>query len=328
MDQDGMQEGSFNANAYAGIQEAIARLGIAGQHLVSQQPSDYPRNIQQLLDQDMDLIVIIGSQPDDELAVAAQAHPDRKFAIVEDAFPVCSPGEIEGPDCGPMAELPNVRHLAFQIDEAAFLAGYLAAGMTKTGLVGTYGTINTPSVTAFMGAFEAGVEYYNTIHAASVQVKGGLSQPGGGLFTGSLDSIEAGFAYAHSLLMAGVDIIMPVSGSAGQGSAATCKETGLCLIIGVNTDWYISFPEYREVQLTSVIKRLDVAVYDTINDTLEGWFTGGRVVYTISEGAVDLAPFHELDAKIPDSLRSEIEALKVQLSNGTLTIDNLPEVQQ
>ncbi len=327
-DLDGMQAGSWNADAYAGIQAAIAEFGIAGQYLVSQQPSDYAKHIQEFVKQDLDLIVIVGPVPDGDPGFAPQAYPDHRFAIVESAFPDCSPVDNEAAACNPDPALPNIRHLAFQMDEAAFLAGYLAAGMTETGKVGTYGATRVPSVTALMRAYEAGVNHYNTIHAANVEVKGGLSEPAGGLFTGNFDSIEDGSAYAHSLLLAGADVILPATGKAGLGSAAVCEETRLCLIIGVNTDWFVSAPEYRAVELTSILKKVDVAVYDTIRDALEGSFTGGTVVYTIKDGGVDLAPFHDLDERIPLSLKSELEQLRAQLGDGSLKIDELRDVEQ
>ena len=299
-------------------------MGIGGKSLDSQQPSDYARNIQQFLDEDVDLVVTFGPGLALDTASAARAHPDRKFAIVNYAFPDCRDGMLEGRDCGSAAELSNVRGLIFQIDAAAFLAGYLAAGMTKTGKVGTYGSVNAPAVTVIMNAFEQGVSYYNNVHGTAIEVKGGLSQASGGLFTGNNDSTDDGRAYALALILEGVDIIMPVAGATGRGSAAVCKETGQCLVIGVETDWYVSAPEYREIVLTSLRKRIDIAVYDTIQDAMQGKFTGGTVVYTIMDGAVDLAPFHDLDESVPDSLKSEIESLRELLSEGALTVNGNP----
>jgi basic membrane protein A len=85
--------------------------------------------------------------------------------------------------------------------------------------------------------FEAGVNYYNTIHAASVGVKGGRSELGGGLKMENFDSLEDGRAYTEDLLLAGVDVVMPEAGPAGLGSAAVCMEAGQCLIIGIEKEW-------------------------------------------------------------------------------------------
>jgi basic membrane protein A len=160
-------------------------------------------------------------------------------------------------------DLKNVR-LTFQTDEAAFLAGYLAAGMSETGKVGTFGGIKIPTVTIFMKGFEAGVKYYNQQKSANVEVLGWDTAADDGLFTGNFDSTDDGRKFAESLMQEGADIIMPVAGPVGLGSAAVCKETGNCMIIGVDADWYDTAPEYKEVVLTSVLKKIDVAVFNTI----------------------------------------------------------------
>ena len=147
-----------------------------------------------------------------------------------------------------------MRGLSFQTDEAAFLAGYLAAGMTKTGKVGTFGGIKIPTVTIFMKGFEAGVKYYNQQKSANVEVLGWDTAADDGLFTGNFNSTDDGRKFAESLMQEGADIIMPVAGPVGLGSAAVCKETGNCMIIGVDADWYETAPEYKEVVLTSVLK--------------------------------------------------------------------------
>ena len=138
--------------------------------------------------------------------------------------------------------------------------------MTKTGKVGTFGGIKIPTVTIFMKGFEAGVKYYNQQKSANVVVLGWDNAKDDGLFTGNFDSTDDGRKFAESLMQEGADIIMPVAGPVGLGSAAVCKETGKCMIIGVDADWYDTAPEYKEVVLTSVLKLIDVAVFNTIKD--------------------------------------------------------------
>ncbi len=258
-----------------------------------------------------------------DTATAAKANPGTNFAIVDYTYPDCYPGAVEGKDCGSSTDLSNVRGLAFQTDQAAFLAGYAAAGMTKTGTVGTFGGIKIPTVTIFMKGFEAGVKYYNQQKSASVKILGWDTAKDDGLFTGNFDSTDDGRKFAESLMQEGADIIMPVAGPVGLGSAAVCKETGKCWIVGVDTDWYVSAPEYQSVVLTSVQKKIDVAVLSTISDAVAGKFTGGTVVYTIKDGGVDLAPFHDFDSQVPADLKSEIAAAKAALIDGSLTVDGV-----
>ncbi len=322
-DMGGIDDKSFNASAWAGVQQAMADYGIVGKYLESQQQADYTKNIQQYVDEGMDLIITVGFLLGVDTAKFAKANPDMKFAIVDYSYPDCWPGAVEGKDCGSSTELANVRGLMFQTDQAAFLAGYLAAGMTKTGKVGTYGGIKIPTVTIFMKGFEAGVKYYNQKHGTNVEVLGWNTAADEGLFTGNFESTDDGRRFAESLMQEGADIILPVAGPVGLGTAAVCKETQACLVIGVDADWYDTAPEYREVELTSVLKKINVAVYKTIQDLLEGKFTGGTVTYTIADGGVDIAPYHEFEDDVPADLKAEIEQAKQDLINGVITVDGV-----
>jgi basic membrane protein A len=295
----------------------------SGKYLESNAQADYARNIQQFLDEKSDLIITVGFLLGVDTATAAKANPGVNFAIVDYTYPDCWPGAVVGTDCGSDVELPNVRGLSFQTDQAAVLAGYLAAGMTKTGKVGTFGGIQLPTVTIFMKGYEAGVKYYNAQHGTSVAVVGWDNASGTGLFTGNFNSTDDGRSFATSLMQEGVDIIMPVAGPVGLGSAAVCKETGGCKIIGVDTDWFITAPEYQDVILSSVMKKINVAVYNTIKDVVDGKFTAGTVTYTIADGGVDLAPYHSFDSAVSDSLKAEITTLKQQLVSGSLTVDGI-----
>ena len=152
-DMGGVNYKSFNALGWKGVTDAIAQLGITGKYLESTQQSDYAKNIQQMLTEKQDLIITVGFLLGVDTATAAKANSNQKFAIVDYTYPDCYPGAVEGKDCGSSTDLTNVRGLAFQTDQAAFLAGYLAAGMTKTGKVAAFGGIQIPTVTIFMKGF-------------------------------------------------------------------------------------------------------------------------------------------------------------------------------
>jgi basic membrane protein A len=319
----GVNVSSFNALCWEGIQDALTQLGVDGKYLESSQQSDHARNIQQLLSEDTDLIVTVGFLLGVDTGTAAKANPDRHFAIIDHTFPDCGPGAAEGKDCGSATELANVRGLLFQIDQASFLAGYLAAGMTKTGKVGTFGGMQIQGVTIYMKGFQAGVKYHNQVHGTSVAVLGWDDATQKGLFTENFNSTDDGRSFAASLVQEGADIIFPVAGPTGLGSAAYCKDSGKCLIIGVDTDWYDSAPEYRSVQLSSVLKKADVAVFKTIEDVLNGAFTGGTVIYTLADGGVDIAGYHNFDSQVPQTLKDEIAKAKADLTSGAVTVDGV-----
>jgi basic membrane protein A and related proteins len=322
-DMGGVNDKSFNALGWKGVTDAIAQLGIEGKYLESTQQSDYAKNIQQMLSEKQDLIITVGYLLGVDTATAAKANPNAKFAIVDYTYPDCWPGAVEGKDCGSATDIANVRGLAFQTDPAAFLAGYLAAGMTKTGSVGAFGGIQLPTVTIFMKGFQAGVKYYNQKHSTTVKVLGWDDATQTGLFTGNFTSTDDGKSFATSLVQEGADIIMPVAGPVGLGSAAYCQTSAKCLIIGVDTDWFVSANEYASVILSSVQKKVDVAVFKSIQDVVDGKFTGGTVNYALADGGVDLAPFHNFDSQVPQSLKDEIAQAKVDLISGAVTVDGV-----
>jgi len=320
-DLGGIDDKSFNASAFAGAEQAAAELGAEAKYLESQGQSDYAKNIQQFLDEDTDLIVTVGFLLGVDTATFAMANPDSKFAIVDYAYPDCWPGAVVGRDCGSDVDLANVRGLTFQTDEAAMLAGYVAAGMTETGTVATYGGLPIPTVTIFMKGFEAGVKYYNAQKGTDVKVLGWDSATSEGTFTNNFESTDDGRRLAESFMQEGADIILPVAGPVGLGSAAVCKETGNCKVIGVDADWYETAAEFKEVVLTSVLKKIDVAVFNTAKDTIDGNFTSGAVVYALADGGVDIAPYHDFDGAVSAELKAEVEKLKADIISGAVTVD-------
>jgi basic membrane protein A len=322
-DMGGVNDKSFNALGWKGVTDAMAALPVDGKVLESTQQSDYAKNLQQFLSEKSDLIITVGFLLGVDTAIAAKANPDTKFAIIDYTYPDCWPGAVEGKDCGSATDVPNVRGLAFQTDEAGFLAGYLAAGMTKTGKVGTFGGIQLPTVTIFMKGFQAGVKYYNQQKGTKVEVLGWDEATQKGLFTGNFNSLDDGKSFATSLVQEGADIIMPVAGPVGLGSAAYCQTSAKCLIIGVDTDWFVSANEFADVELSSVQKLIDVAVFKTIKDVVDGKYTGGTIVYKLADGGVDLAPFHNFDSQVPQTLKDELAKAKADIISGAVTVDGV-----
>jgi basic membrane protein A len=315
-DIGGIDDKSFNQTAWAGVEKAQKDLGVQGKYLQSKQQTDYDKNIQEFVQEGYPMIVTVGFLLGPATAKGALANPGVSFAIVDYVFPDCYPGAVVGKDCGSDKPIPNVRGLAFQTDQAAFLAGYLAAGMSKTGVVGTFGGIQLPTVTIFMKGFQAGVEYYNTQHKASVKVLGWDTKADKGLFTGTFTDPDKGRTSAKSLIDEGADVVLPVAGLTGNGAFTAAKAAGV-YAIGVDTDQCISIPDACSVLLTSVQKNMDVAVYDTIKDFVAGKFQGGtNYVGTLENNGVGLAPFHDLDSKVPADLKKELDQVKADLISG------------
>lgn len=295
-DTGGIDDKSFNQTAWAGMERAEEELGVEVQFLESQQQTDYARNIDAMIEDECDLIITVGFLLGEDTAIAAEANPDFNFAIVDFAYD---------------PPIENVLGLVYATDQAAFLAGYVAADATETGIVGTFGGINIPTVTIFMNGFALGVQYYNEQNDTDVQVLGWDVETQDGLFTGNFESTDDGRAFGESLLDEGADVIMPVAGPVGLGTAAAVQERGDAWLIGVDTDWTQSAPEFADVILTSVLKRMDNSVFAVTELTLNGEFEGGVFVNNLENEGVGLAPIAEgvVSDEVLEALPDLIEAI-------------------
>jgi basic membrane protein A and related proteins len=316
-DIGGIDDKSFNTTAYKGVQDAVTKLGVDGAYLQSKQQTDYEKNIQEFVNAKADLIVTVGFLLGPATAKLALANPTSKFAIVDYTYPDCYPGAVVGKDCGAEKAVPNVLGLAFQTDQAAFQAGYLAAGMSKTKKVGTFGGLQIPTVTIFMAGFQAGVEYWNAQKNDKVTVSGWDTKAAKGLFTGTFTEPDKGKTAAKSLIDEGADVIMPVAGLTGNGAFTAAKDAKNVLAIGVDTDQCVSVVDACSVLITSVRKNMDTAVYDAVKAVQDGTFKGGtNYVGTLANNGVSIAPFHDLDSKVPAALKTELDQIKADLISG------------
>ena len=203
-------------------------------------------------------------------------------------------------------------------DQAAFLAGYVAASVSKTGKVGTFGGINIPPVSDFMDGLALGVAYYNDKNGAHVQVLGWDVAKHDGLFTGNFTETDDGRRAGEFLLKQGADVILPVAGGQGIGAAMAVKERGNAYLIGVDTDWAAWLPEFRDLILTSIEKRLDVSVVSTVQALDTGTFAGGTHVGTLENGGVSIAPFHDLDALVSPKAKADLKQIEADIIAGKI----------
>ena len=302
-DTGGIDDKSFNATAYKGVTDAVAQLGIEGKYLESQQQTDYEKNINAFVDEGCNIIITVGFLLGDATKAGAEANPDVKFSIVDFAYD---------------PTVPNVLGQVFATNDAAFLAGYVAAGVTQTGKIGTFGGIPIPPVTDFMDGYALGAAYYNSKHGTSVEVLGWDPATQTGLFTGNFESTDDGRAMGETLMDEGADIIMPVAGPVGLGTAAAVQERGGGYIIGVDSDWTLTSPEYTDITLTSVLKNMDVTTFNAIKSVIDGTFAGGVTVGTLENGGVGLAEFHSLDSMVSAELKAELEQVRADIIAGTI----------
>lgn len=298
-DVGGIDDKSFNQTVWKGFQDAVADFGIEAKYLESQQQTDYEANLNAFLESECDIIVSVGYLLGEATIAAATANPDQLYGIVDVDY----------------LESPNLYGSGFAVNESAFLMGYLAAGMTETGVVATFGGVNIPPVTAFMDGYVLGVEYYNAVKGTDVQVLGWDVVAQDGLFVGNFESTDDGRTMGESLMDEGADIIMPVAGPVGGGTLAVLEERGSGYLIGVDNDWALGFPNSADIIIGSVMKNMDVYVYDLIEATMNDAFEAGNFLGTLENGGVGIA-WGGVD--VPQELMDEIADLEQMIIAGDI----------
>ena len=312
-DSGTINDKSFNEGSWQGMQgAAAANSNISIKFLPSSTTSDYAKNITTFENEKCGIIVTVGFLMGAATQSAALASPKQKFAIVDCSY---SSGCLTG------AREPNIKQLVYNTVQDAFLGGYLAAGMTKTGKVATYGGMKFGTVTIYMDGFWDGVQYYNKQHHTNVQVLGWSEPSQNGTFAGSFTNITAGQTIANTFIHDGADIIFPVAGGVGLGSAKavqTADSSGKNIsMFWVDTDGCVSAATYCKYFITSVEKGISTSVKAAVLGAAAG-HSGGTYVGTIANGGAVLAPFHDWASKVPASLQSELNTVKQDIISGKI----------
>ncbi|GAB2457131.1 BMP family lipoprotein [Xylanimonas ulmi] len=310
-DEGGFDDQSFNQSGHEGLTRARDELGIQIRQAESQADTDFGPNIDNMIQQGCDLIIGVGFKLEDPIQAAADANPDVKFALVDSSF--------SDDDFNPVT-VPNAKPILFNTAEAAFLAGYLAAGMTETGTVATFGGMQIPSVSVFMDGFYDGVQQFNTDNDADVTLLGWNKDTQQGSFTGDFSNVPLGQNLAQGFIDQGADIIMPVAGPVGLGAAAAASDAGK-KIIWVDSDGFLT-TDHGDIILTSVMKQIGPAVFDVIKAASEGNFSPDPYIGTLENEGVGLAPFHDFESAVPAEVSEQLDAFKAKIISGDLTIES------
>lgn len=286
-DVGGVNDGSFNQSAWEGLQRAQKELGIQAKYLESKTDADYIPNIETLIDDDYDLIICIGYQLADALRTEAEANPDKKFAIVDDAS----------------IELDNVACLMFEQAQASYLVGYIAGKTTQTNTAGFVIGMATDVMNEFGYGYLAGVKDAN---------------PDANILQNNVNSFAdtgAGKTAANNMVANNADVIFHAAGGTGLGVIDACKEAGIWAI-GVDSDQSKVAPK---TILTSAMKRVDNAVYDEAKAVLDGEYKSGAKTYTLKDGGVDIAPTTD---NLSEELLKEVEDVKAKIVAGEIKVPN------
>ena len=283
-DTGGINDESFNQSSWEGLNDAIADFGITANYLESSTESDYATNIATFVDEGYDLIICVGYMLADACLEAAEANPDIAFAIIDDDT----------------IDLDNVTCLMFEQGQASYLAGYAAGLTTETNIIGFVLGMATTTMHEFGYGYLAGaIDANPDVTVLQYNVN-------------SFADAATGKADAQAAITNGADVIFHAAGGTGLGAIEACSEAGI-YAIGVDSDQSSVAPE---VVLTSALKRVDTAVYDTVESLIDGTLEGGVVTYDLSIDGVGIVT----PGLLSDEAVEAIEAVKESIISGEIVV--------
>ena len=285
-DVGGIHDHSFNETSWKGLEKAKTDFGVEINYLESKTDADYSSNIESFVDEDYDLIVCVGFKLAEATKKAAESHPDKKFAIIDDAS---------------NASLPNVTCLTFKQEQASYLVGYVAGLVTKKNNVGFVLGMASEMMNKFGYGYLAGV--YAANPKATVQQ----------IDANNFADPAIGKTSATTMITNGADVIFHAAGGTGVGVIQACQENKISAI-GVDTDQNSLAPD---TVITSAMKRVDNAVYDSVKQLVDGTLKGGEVVYDLSKGGVDIAPTTKL---LSEDVLKKVEEVKAKILSGEIVV--------
>ena len=284
---------SFNQSAWAGVQQAEKDLDAVINYVETKDAKDYLTNIDLFAGKGYDVIVTVGFAMGTATAEAAAKYPNIKFI---------------GVDQYNATTATNLTGLLFSEDKSGFLAGALAAQMSKTGTIAAVlGTDLVPPVVAFKEGYEAGAKYINpNINVISTYHPGGLDV--------AFTDPEWGATTAKQAIDNGADVVFGAGGKTGNGALIEVAGNAGLFCIGVDSDQWETVPEAHACLISSAMKLITPGVFDQIKLAQDGQFPGGNFI-----GPVGLAPFHDFDSKIDQAIKDKLTEIDKGLKDGTIS---------
>lgn len=284
--------------AAAGV--ARARLGTSSVAHAGIAPSFGP-----FLDGRCGLILAAGYDEAPSIFAMAGRYPHQRFLLADDWF-----------DFGSAADLtrPNVSVLAFEADQAAFLAGYAAAAVSQNHVVGEYGSTDIPTVDVALNGFLAGARAWGEDFRKQVTILGWNGTQGP--FVGNDWDRRTAFLITERLIRGGAHVVFGVAGEAALGSAASAVRHPSVYLVGMYSDGYTVAPQYADRWLTSVVFDMTSPVLAAVRSATSAGPASGLYVGTIANGGVQLAPFHQLAHLVPKAVAIKLRALRAGLTQG------------
>jgi len=304
-DEGGLNDKSFNQAADEGVKKAKQEFSVKYKPVEAQKKEDYEPNLLSLIDSGSDLTFAVGYQLADAVTAVAKNNPDSKLCIIDS-----------------VVEADNVLSITFKQEEGSFLMGVIAGLTTKTGKVGFIGGKDTDVMQKFETGFAAGVKAVNPEAAAGLISADGKNPGTTVKYADSFADMNKGKELALSLYGSGCDVIYHAAGGVGVGmfqAAKELKDSGKEVwAIGVDKDQAAELPDFKDVILSSMIKRVDTATYDATKSVVEGNFKAGVQSLGIAEDGVGMAETTK-DNTAPDVLE-KAEDYKTQIKEGKFIV--------
>jgi basic membrane protein A and related proteins len=307
LDVGGLGDQSFNDSAYAGLQRAKKEFNAETEYLESSAPTDYVDNLTQLADSGYSPVFAVGFLMTDAVNEVAPQYPDTDFAIVDS-----------------VVDVENGASLVFREQEGSYLAGVVAGLMTQEKteytnpddkVVGFLGGQESDLIGKFQAGYEAGVASVCSDCEVLVQYAGSTPD--------AFNDPARGKEISLQQINQGADIIYHAAGATGAGLFEAAREQKI-FAIGVDADQAKLFPEAPI--LTSVVKRVDNAVFQTIGDARDGQFPGGKVVeFGLDDKGISLAPFGRFDGDVPQNVKDEVDNAKQGIIDGDINVPDSPQ---
>ncbi|MDA0745641.1 MAG: BMP family ABC transporter substrate-binding protein [bacterium] len=292
MDMAGLGDQGFNDLGWTGVQRAVSELGIRGDYLQSGEQADYVPNLS-LAAQRADVVVVMGFLMMDAVQQVAPLYPKTVFVFVD--------GKVDG---------ENIASYDFKAQEGAYLAGILAAQTSRTGKVGTVLGMDIPPVRAYEAGFRAGVLTVNGLEGREVAYVSAT--------VGDFNNPSRGKALAQGLMAQGADVVLQLAGNTGLGVIEAVREsTRKVWVIGADLDQDDLAPGRV---LVSVLKRIDVAVFEAIRDAQAGQLQAGHRWMGIAEGATGLSGMPHTRGEVSERALKMVERAKELMEAGELTV--------
>jgi basic membrane protein A len=292
LDTGSAEDKGFNEFSLKGVTTAAMAKGLKVKYIASESITDYENNVESLIKDGADLIVTVGFAMGNTTSKAARKYKNIHFILVDYAFVPGAGCPATVANCYSKAGgLENVTSLIFADDQPAFLAGVLAACMSKSKVVGSVAGTEIPPVVRLVTGFQNGAKSVVPNIVTLNQYIPDFNDP------------DTGKTLGQKFLNQGADVIFAAGGNTGNGGLLAAAEAGI-MGIGVDVDQYLSMPEVRASLLTSAMKKVDVATADAVTAFAERRLASGVRVFNLNNNGVGLAPFHEWEEKVSSECQS------------------------